>query len=206
MANPHPTTVGVVDGAEQAAAILHPLRIQILAALREPGSASTLAGRLQLPRQKINYHLRELEKRSLVELVEEKRKGNCTERILRASARYYVISPKTVGQLAADPAEIRDHFSAAYLTALAGRAIEELGELRERADRAGKRLPTFSLETEIRFASAKDRAAFADELADQVAALVAKHHDESAEGGRRYRFFLGVHPKLYRETPIRSTP
>lgn len=197
MTEPNPGTVGVVAAAERAAAMLHPLRMQLLAALREPGSATTLAQRLRQPRQKINYHLRELEKQSLVELVEEKRRGNCTERVLRATARYYVISPRTVGELAADPAQIRDRFSAAYLTALAGKAIEDLGELRERADRADKRLPTFSLETEVRFASAEDRAAFANELAARVAALVAKYHDEKAEGGRRYRLFLGVHPTLH---------
>ena len=46
-----------------------------------------------------------------------------------------------------------------------------------------------ALEVEIRFASAESRNAFAEELAEQVARLAAKYHDESAEGGRRFRFF-----------------
>jgi DNA-binding transcriptional ArsR family regulator len=188
------SAVGVIGGAARAAAMLHPLRLRILAALREPGSATTLATALGLPRQKVNYHLRALEKHDLVDLVEERRRGNCTERVLRARARSFVLSPRAVGALAADPAEIEDRFSSAYLTALLGRALEDVGDLRERADRAGKRLATFSLQTEVRFASPEARAAFTGELAGQVARLAAKYHDESADGGRRFRFLLGAWP------------
>ena len=194
MVRPEDRRVDVVAGAAPAVAMLHPIRMRILAALRQPTSATGLAERLGLPRQKVNYHLRELERHELVELVEERRKGNCTERILRATAHYYVISPKTMGELAADPSEIRDRFSSAYLTALVGVALEDLGELRRRADRAGKKLPTFSLQTEVRFASAEQRAAFTEELAGQVARLVTKYHDGESKGGRRFRFLLGAYP------------
>ena len=174
--------------------MLHPVRQSILAALREPGSATSLSRHLGLPRQKINYHLRELERHELVELVEERRRGNCTERMLRAKARYFVISPETVGALAADPDEIRDRFSSAWLTALISRTLRELGDLRHRADRAGKRLATFSLETELRFKSPGRRAAFADELAAAIARLVEKYHDEDAQDGRSFRLVLGTYP------------
>jgi hypothetical protein len=49
---------------------------------------------LALPRQQVGYHLRALEQAGLVELVEERRKGNCIERIVRAAACSYVISPE----------------------------------------------------------------------------------------------------------------
>jgi hypothetical protein len=142
----------------------------------------------------VNYHLRELEKHSLVELVKEQRKGNCTERILRTTARYYVISPETLGALAARPEEIQDRFSSAYLMALVSRVLQDLGILRSRARAAHKKLATFSLQTEVRFASPEDRHAFSEELAEQVARLTAKYHDERAKGGRRFRFFLGAYP------------
>jgi DNA-binding transcriptional ArsR family regulator len=190
------TTVGVVQDPERAAAMLHPLRMEMLATLRQPHSASSLAQHLGLPRQKVNYHLRELEKHALVELVEEKRKGNCVERILRTRALSYVISPEAVGGLAADPAQIQDRFSSAYLTALAAKALRDLGVLRSRADLAGKRLATISLQADVRFASSKDRNAFAEELAEQVARLSAKYHDERSAGGRRFQFFMGAYPAI----------
>jgi len=187
--------VSVVRGTAAAAAMLHPIRSRLLAALREPGSAASLSRRLGLPRQKVNYHLRELERHDLVELVEERRTGNCTERVLRARASAWVLSPRTMGALAADPERIRDRFSSAYLTALASRAVEELGDLRERAAAAGKVLPTFSLHAEVRFASAADRAAFTRELSEAMAGLVARYHDDVAEGGRTFRFLIGAYPR-----------
>ena len=48
----------------------------------------------------------------------------------------------------------------------------------------------------MRFASAKDRAAFAAELADAVNGLVAKYHDEAAPGGRPHRFVVALHPTI----------
>lgn len=191
-----PGHVDLIQGARRAAAILHPMRRRILEHLREPASASGLARVLGLPRQKINYHLRELEKRDLVELVEEKRKGNCVERVVRATATSYLISPEVLGPLAGDPGEIEDRFSASYLVAVAGRAIRDVATLRDRADRAGKRLPTFSLQADVRFASPADRKAFAEELANFVARLAAKHHDDKAPGGRRFRFFVGGYPAV----------
>jgi DNA-binding transcriptional ArsR family regulator len=49
-----------------------------------------LAARVGLARQKVNYHLKALERHGLVELVEERRKGNVNERMLRATAASYV--------------------------------------------------------------------------------------------------------------------
>jgi DNA-binding transcriptional ArsR family regulator len=186
----------VIAEPGRAAALLHPLRLEILEQLREPDSASGLARRLHLPRQKVNYHLRELEKEELVELVEERRKGNCVERVVRASARYYLINPATLGHLAADPDKIQDRFSSAYLVAVAARAIGDLAVLRERAEKAGRRLATFSLQTQVRFASAAARNAFTEELANALARLVAQYHDEKAPGGRRFQLFLGSYPSI----------
>ena len=177
----------IVDAADRAATMLHPLRMRMLEQLREPQSASSLARLIGLPRQQLNYHLRALEKHSFVELVEERRRGNCTERIYRTTARAYVISPETVGALAADPDQIQDRFSSAYLTALTAKATRDLGRLRARAGKAGKKLATFSLQAEVRFASAADRAAFAKELTEKIRELVARYHDEEAKRGRRRR-------------------
>ena len=58
-----------------------------------------------------------------------------------------------------------------------------------------KKLPTFSLETEVRFSSQQDMHAFAKDLSRAVARLVTRYHDETASKGRRFRFFLGGHPK-----------
>jgi DNA-binding transcriptional ArsR family regulator len=191
-----PAALAVVDRPEQVAALCDPLRLRILAGLREPGSATTVARQLAMPRQKINYHLRELEKAGLVEAVEERRKGGCVERVVRATATSYLIGPAALGALAGDPTRVRDRFSAAYLMSLAARTIREVATLERAADRRGQRLATLSLEADVRFASAADRQAFAEELAAAVAGLVAKYHREDAPDGRLFRLTVGAHPAI----------
>ena len=187
--------VAVIEDPAVAGVSLDPMRARLLAALTEPGSATTLAARVGLARQKVNYHLRELERHGLVELVEERRKGNMTERILRATAASYVISPAVLAEVAPDPDRSPDRLSARWLLALAARLVRDVGALITGASRAGKPVATFALDGEVRFASAADRAAFATELTEAVTALVSRYHDESAERGRTYRVVVAVHPK-----------
>jgi DNA-binding transcriptional ArsR family regulator len=179
----------------EQAAMLKPVRLRILHELRAPGSASTVARTLEMPRQKVNYHLRELEKAGLLEEIEQRRAGNCIERIVRAKATHYLVHPELLGNLAGDPETIQDRFSAAYLVALAAQTIRDIAAVQERAEKSGKRIATMSLQAEVRFASAADRHAFANDLADAVARVVAKYHDENAENGRAYRVVVGAYPK-----------
>jgi len=186
--------VAVIEDPAVAEVSLDPIRARLLAELAEPGSAATLAARIGLPRQKVNYHLRALEKHGLVELVEERRKGNMTERVLRATASSYVISPMALAAVAPDPARSPDRLSARWLLALAARLVKDVGSLISGADKAKKRVATFAIEGEVRFATAADRAAFAEDLAAAVTTLVAQYHDETAEAGRDHRLIVAIHP------------
>jgi DNA-binding transcriptional ArsR family regulator len=191
--------VAVIEDASAAEASLDPVRARLLAALAEPASAATLAAKVGLARQKVNYHLRTLEQHGLVELVEERRKGNMTERVLRATAASYVISPAALSAVQPDPRRSPDRLSAQWLLALAARLVSDMGTLLTRAARAKRRLATFAMDANVRFASAADRAAFAEELAAAVTALVGKYHDETAEGGRDHRVIVAIHPTITKE-------
>ncbi len=192
----------VISDPAAAGISLDPVRARILAELATaPGSASSLARTLDIARQKINYHLRLLEDHGLVQLVEERRRGNMTERVLAATAASYVISPAALAGVAPDPERAPDRLSARWLVAVAARTVREVGELIAGATAAGKRLATFTATTEVRFASAADRAAFAEELAATITALVGRYHDESAPGGRPHRVVLAIHPTPRREEP-----
>jgi DNA-binding transcriptional ArsR family regulator len=197
--------VAVIEDPAAAEVSLDPVRAHLLAELAQPGSATMLAARVGLPRQKVNYHLRELERYGLVELVEERRKGNVTERVLRATAASYVISPAALASVAPDPARSPDRLSARWLLAVAARLVRDVGALISGAARARQRLATFALDGEVRFASAADRAAFVEELAAAVTALVGKYHDEAARGGRDHRVVVAVHPSVKTEAATRPT-
>ena len=188
--------VAVLEDPRVAAVALEPTRARLLAELATaPASAAGLASATGLPRQRLGHHLKALEDAGLVVEVDRRRHGGLTERVLAASAAAYVISPAAMGAAGVDPARVRDRLSAAYAVAVAARAVREVGALVRGATAARRRLPTLTVDTDIRFASAADRAAFADDLAAAVRALAARYHDETAPGGRWYRLVALSHPR-----------
>lgn len=186
--------IQVIDDPSAATVALEPVRSRLLSHLATPASAATLAARVGLARQKVNYHLNALEKHGLVRLDSERKWGGLTERLLVATASSYVVSPSAMGPVAVDPKREVDRLSASYLIALGARVVREVGDLVRRALESGKRLATLAVDTEIRFRSPTDRAAFSNELTEAIAKLVSKYHDESAPGGRAHRLVVVAHP------------
>ena len=184
--------IEVIEDPRAATAALDPLRARLLSELAvAPASAGGVAARVGLPRQKVNYHLNVLESHGLVELAEVRTRGGINERVLRATAASYVISPVALDGRGARPEHVADRLSAEYLTALAARVVQEVGALGRQAEAAGRRLPTFTLETEIGFRSAEDRRAFAEGLTAAVLELAARYHHDD---GRPHRIVVASHP------------
>jgi DNA-binding transcriptional ArsR family regulator len=191
----------VVRDTGQAAVLLyHPLRLRILAALLDPDSATGVARRMNLPRQTVNYHVRELARARLLTRAGRRRRRRMYEQCYVATARGYVLSPELLGKLAADPAQVADILSANYLLVLASKNQTELGLASQLAAKAGKRLATLSVNTELRFTSPEQRAAFTEELHRAILEVVARHSspyrkdDGSASEGRPFRLVLACYP------------
>ncbi len=180
----------VIDRPEAALAALKPLRAQLLDALSAPRSAAEVANAMGIPRQKARYHLQALERAGLAKEVERRPWGGIVEKRLVATASTYVVSPSALGPVG-DTRRAKDRLAASYLIALGARLVREVAELMGRARAASKRLATMSLDTEVRFRSPEDRAAFTRELVESVNALVAKYH---ATEGRDHRVVLVAHP------------
>ncbi len=186
--------VQVIEDPAAATVALDPTRSRLLSELAAPASAATLATRVGLARQKVNYHLRALETHGLVRLAQKRKWGGLTERLLVATAASYVVSPGAMGPVAVDPNREVDRLSANFLIALGARVVREVSGLVRRAKEAEKRLATLAVDTEVRFRSPTDRAAFSRELSEDISRLVAKYHDESAPGGRAHRLLVLAHP------------
>ena len=193
--------VEVIGDPHAAAVALEPVRSRLLSELAKPASAATLAARLGIARQKINYHLRALESHQLVRVAEKRQWGGLTERLLVATAASYLVSPGALGPAAVDPDRATDRLSAGYLIALAARIVREVKNLLDRSQEKDQRLPTLSLDSVIRFRSPADRAAFSEDLAGAVAKLVSRYHDAAAPGGRAHRLVIVAHPLIQRFPP-----
>ena len=193
--------LGLVREAAQAAVLLHhPLRLKILSALLEPDSAAGVARRMKLPRQTVNYHVRELARARLLARAGRRRRRHLYEQCYVATARGYVLSPELLGELAADPAQVADTFSAKYLIGLAAKVQSELARSTELAAAAGKRIATLSINTELRFTSPEQRAQFTEELQRAIVEVAGRRSspyamaDGSAAEGRPFRLVVGCYP------------
>src|SRR5258707_6680241 len=159
----------VIDDPVSATVALEPTRSRLLSELAAPASAATLATRVGLARQKVNYHLRALESHGLVQLAEKRKWGGLTERLLVATAASYVVSPSALGPVAVDPNREVDRLSASYLIALGARVVREVADLVRRAKEAGERHGTPGGDHRVSFPAAAGSAALISELTRAIA-------------------------------------
>jgi DNA-binding transcriptional ArsR family regulator len=192
---PQKQTVDIIDDANRARTALHPVRLRLLRLLDQPQSAVQLAGATGLPRQQVSYHLRKLEADGLVAGEEQRRVGRRIDRTYARTATSYVIAPRTLEGIAVDPATVADIFSSAFLTAVAARAVNDVAALQRAARAQGKRIPTLTLDAEVRFASPADQQRFADDLTRALAEIVARHHSPDSPQGRTFRVIAAGYPK-----------
>jgi DNA-binding transcriptional ArsR family regulator len=184
----------------RASALLHPLRLKILDALCEPDSAAGLARRLRLPRQKVNYHVRELARAHFLERAGQRRRRNMIERRFRTTAQGYILSPELLGRLGLPQTQAQDPLSAAYLLGLLSLGQSELGRASRKAAQQGKRLATLSVSSELRFESTEQRARFTAEMQRAIVDVIGRYAsphtlaDGAAGPGRPYRLILGCYP------------
>ncbi|HEY1253067.1 MAG TPA: helix-turn-helix domain-containing protein [Thermoanaerobaculia bacterium] len=199
-----------IHSARRASALLNPMRLRLLRLAQEPASATELARRLSLPRQRVNYHVRELARAGFLRPAGRRRRRNWIEQRYVATARSYVLSPEILGALAPDWRTIEDTASADYLLALSEQVRLDVSRAEQEARGRGQRVGTLSFKSQFRFDSSEQRAEFANALRQAVVEVIARHTspDRSASGsirpgrGRSYRLVLGCYPVPHRqETP-----
>jgi len=195
-----PAVETVTDGSRAAVLVQHPVRRTIVALARTPISASEIANRLGVPRQRVNYHVRKLERARFLVPAERRLRRNMIEQRYVATAQAYVIAPELLGALAPHANAVRDAASAAALFSITSRAQADVSRVVAEADAEGKRVSTMSLTADIRFANAEQRSAFTRALESAITDVIAKHSspftspDGTPAPGRPYRLFLGCHP------------
>lgn len=195
------SSLALVGDVATARVALSPLRRELLARLRMPGSASSLSNDLSLPRQRIGYHLRVLEAAGLIAAAGERKRRGFTERLFEARSDALILDPMILAPRDPDAVEKQDRFAADHLVRTAAGIVREVSRMREAAAGEGSRLLTFTLEADIGFAAPGDVERFTARLGEALAALA---RDFPAEPGRRiYRLTAAGHPAV---EPTESKP
>ncbi len=181
----------------EVAAVASPFRQRLLKAMAEPRSAASLAGEFEVSRQRVGYHMRDLEKTGCIELVSEQPVRGLTERLYRARPFAFASgTPAKRKRLAS-----ADRYSWRALVQLIALCLRDLIILRRRADSARKRLPTLAIEAELRFESPAQRKAWAEELVASVESVCRRYEqpgDDEAQS-RRFRLVVGAYPAINEE-------
>jgi len=181
-----------IESPEQATVLLNPLRGEIIAQLMEPASATEVARQLGETAQRINYHLKALEKAGLVQKVGTRQVRNLVEVLFRSIAKTFVLAeslsmkPETVQRL-------KDQSSLAHLITTSERIKRDAMLLMEQSD-ANEVIPSASLELQVHLADEQQRQAFVDEYAVMVQQLVSRYTSTSSEDST-YQLLLTVYPK-----------
>ncbi|MCZ6561108.1 MAG: helix-turn-helix domain-containing protein [Gammaproteobacteria bacterium] len=178
----------VVSDRQTMALLADPLKAEILREMNQPQTTAELAQLINMPRQKLGYHVRQLEEAGLLLTVGESRRGNCVAKQLQAVARHFVIS-KTDPDAQVAP----DRFSSNWLVEQSARTIREIGVLS--ADAAGEeQVQAVTLDAEIAFDNLQEQQAFAQELSEIIGALAARYGSDSPVA-RRFRVLAASYPK-----------
>lgn len=89
----------VLQDADQVSALAHPLRLRVLNLLYDqPHTNQQLAEQLGESPARLHFHVRELARTGLIELVEERPKGGVLEKYYLATARRFRLAPTLSGE------------------------------------------------------------------------------------------------------------
>lgn len=182
----------VVKLPEQVTALLNPLRGEILSHLTEPASAAEVARRMNEMPQRINYHLKTLEKVGLVRRVGTRQVKNLVEVLYQSVARSFLLadslglSPQTVKRL-------KDQSSLAHLIHVTERIKKDVLQLMEQAEQ-DQEIPSATVETQIFLRNEEEREAFIRDYTFLLRQLATKYQASSSTD-TAYQVVLAVYPE-----------
>ncbi|MFC0212285.1 ArsR/SmtB family transcription factor [Paenibacillus chartarius] len=185
-----------IEAPEQALAMLNPLRGEILSRLVEPASAAEVARMIGETPQRVNYHLKTLEKVGLVRRAGTRQVRNLVEVLYRAIAKTFVLS-ESLGMKPETARKLQDQGALAHLIQTADRVRQDALLLMERSD-AAQPVPSATLQLMVPLGDERERERFLAEYVAAVQALVQKYTDSAAadrgESKVPYQMVVAVYP------------
>ncbi|MCC6894535.1 MAG: helix-turn-helix transcriptional regulator [Anaerolineae bacterium] len=188
-----------IEAVEQAAALLHPTRIELLKRMATPRSCPDLAAEFDTTPQKIYYHVKALEKADLVVKVEERKVRGVNEGQYQARAKSYWLAPSLVGQVGGERVS-RDQSSLRFLLSLTEEVQRDIGHLGQRSE-VGESIPSLGLSAQIYLPDGDRRADFLRDVQTLFQDLATRYGLPPDEVGsdlvsKMFRLILACYPAM----------
>jgi DNA-binding transcriptional ArsR family regulator len=184
-----------IESLDQAAALLNPLRVEILAQLKEPHSAAEVARQLKETPQRINYHLKALERVGLVERAGSRQVRNLVEVLYRSIARTFLLAESLpLGHQGLQ--KLKDQSALQHLIRHAEQIKKDALILMERSEE--EIIPSASVQMKITLQGEEQRRQFLQEYVDQVKQLIKKYGHET-DSKDTYQVSLAIYPDVIEE-------
>jgi DNA-binding transcriptional ArsR family regulator len=184
-----------IESLERASALLHPLRVRLLERAAEPVSAVELARELGETPQKLNYHLKALEKAGLLKKVREEKRRNLTKAFYQAQAKRLWFSPRLMAERGDDARTARDQLSLHHLLGLARELEQDVVAALNVSRRKERGVASLGVKAELAFPDGEARRAFMQEYMAMLDALVRRFGATAdAAAPERYKALLAVYP------------
>ncbi|TCP59245.1 helix-turn-helix protein [Tumebacillus sp. BK434] len=180
-----------VELPEQATALLNPLRAEILSKLTDPASAAEVARMINDTPQRVNYHLKALEKVGLARRVGTRQVRNLVEVLYQSIARTFVIS-ELLGLNQEAMQRIKDQSSLAHLITISDRIKRDALTLMEQCDQ-DVQIPSATLTMKLQLETEEKRQEFVRDYVQLVQELVAKYQSANL-ADEAYNVILAVYP------------
>jgi len=176
-------------------ALLNPLRGEIVAHLQKPASATEVARQLSETPQRINYHLKSLEKVGIVRRVGTRQVRNLVEVLFQAVAKSFILA-ESLSMKPETMRKLKDQGALAHLITSSERMKQDALLLMEQSDE-NEIIASAALQLQVTLADSDQRNAFVEEYVSLVQKLVAKYHCEG-QSEEIYQVLLAVYPQPFK--------
>ncbi|WNB90782.1 helix-turn-helix domain-containing protein [Bacillus sp. NEB1478] len=182
----------IVSEPEQAAALLHPVRSEIISLLKEPRSATELSKQMNDSAQKVNYHLKTLEKAGLVVRAGTRNVRNLVEVLYRSVGKSFLLSD-SLGLSQEQVRKLQDQTALAHILAFTEKVKRDAVSLMEQTEE--EQVPSAVMELEISLAGLAERQEFLQDYSNMLTELIKKHHDPKQTDSRTFHVSMAMYPK-----------
>jgi DNA-binding transcriptional ArsR family regulator len=183
----------LVESPDQATALLNPLRAEILSKMKEPASSAEIARLIRESSQKVNYHVKALEKVGLVKRVGTRNVRNLVEVLYQSIAKTFVLS-ESLGWEPETIQKIKDQGSLKHLITTSERIKRDAFYLLERSDK-NETIPSATLDMTVQLENEELRKEFIQEYVSMMKALVEKYQSPQASESDTYNVIMAIYPQ-----------